>query len=334
MSYYSKSELRKKGEEIVEEAANATVREYKSEQKAEREMAAAEGRSIGPGGVHYEDGEIKDWVREQYKWIPDFFERQAQPEPEGFEPIVDAVAAVSGKFGGSGGTADPGLGYTDKVQAEIEEWQGHFSENLQNNVLVPFPTIAGNHGKIGTMLDETLGSIVNLYKGWRVDNSTLADKTIEALKDCGTKDGGDAKLGLVILGAIAGIAAAALAIPTGGGSVVLGAAVNAQIGLALTTVAAGAAITNFSIPAESGPKLQLGAPTVSEVMGNMVNAHTDFYNKLLDEEEKVTKALDANYEVLTSLRQLANAEGKVSPIMPMRPTIADSKNPSSGLAPE
>lgn len=333
MSYYSRSELRGKGEEIVEEAANATVREYDSEQKAARAKAAAEGTSIGPGGHQYSDEEIKNWVREQYNWVPDFFERQADPEPDGWDDIVASVDAVQGKFGGGNSSADPGLSFAAKAQAEIEEWEGHFSENLQNSVLIPFPTIADNQGKVATMLAETLGATVNLYRGWRRDNSGLADETIKALKDCGTKDGGDAKLGLSIVIAIAAITTAALAIPTGGGSLVLGAAVTAKVGLGLATVSSGAVIAGNFVPKE-GPKLQLGAPTVSEVMSNMVTAHTDFYNKLLDEEEKITKALDANYEVLTSLRQLANAEGVVGPLTPMRPSIAGAENPSSGLGPE
>ncbi|TWJ08089.1 hypothetical protein LX16_4309 [Stackebrandtia albiflava] len=326
MSYYSKSELRAKGEEIVDEAVAATIREADSCADAQDGLHRDEHGTDAHGSHEYSHEEVEGWVREQLAWIPDHFEREADPEPDNFEGISDAVNTTMSKLGGGdSASADPNIAFSAKAQAEIEEWDGVFSENFQNGFTIPFPTIVQNQAAVAKMLNDSLGAIVNVYRGKRRDYSELADQTIAALKNCGARDGGDEKMGLTILGAVAGIAAAALAIPSGGTSLYVG-------GIVLATIAGSAAIGGETVPKEKN--LALGAPTVMEVISNMISRQSDIYTAVYDQEEKIAGVLDGNYELLTSVRQLGAAKRIATPLTPLRPSIADAEDPSSGLTPE
>lgn len=334
MSLYSKSELRQKGEEIVKEAANATLREAESHEDAYREQQAEDGHSTaGPGAqtraiTEEEKAQLKAWVEDELSWVPDSIYNMGDPDidGDGFDSLISSVEEVAGKFGGTGSASgDPDLEFTAKAQAEIEEWQGVFAENFQNSFTIPFPTIQENQGKVGNMLYESAKAAKNVYVAKRRDVSEMCDKTIAALQACGERDGGDEKMGLVILGGVVAIASAALAVPSGGTSVYAG-------GIALSVISAG-----ISVGAEAAPEsqdLDLGAPTVNEVIGNMISRMSDINQGVSDQEQDVCKALDANYEVLTSVRSIANAEKSISPLTPMRPSIVTADDPTSGLNPE
>ncbi|GAA4925203.1 hypothetical protein [Stackebrandtia albiflava] len=326
MSYYSKSELRAKGEEIVDEAVRAT-----QDENEDSWLQAQQGMDRDPNVEDistpwYEPAELEAWVREQLAWIPDHFEREADPDPESFQGISDAVNATMSKLGGGdSSSADPNLSFTDKAQAEMEEWDGVFSENFQNGFTIPFPTIVQNQAATAKMLNDALDGLINVYRGKRRDYSELADQTIAALKNCGARDGGDEKMGLTILGALTGIAGAALAIPSGGTSL-------AVTGLVLATIGASASIGGEFVPEEKN--LALGAPTVMEVISNMISRQSDIYTAVYDQEEKIAGVLDGNYELLTSVRQLGAAKGLATPLTPLRPSIADAEDPSTGLTPQ
>ncbi|MFD0558247.1 hypothetical protein FB566_3546 [Stackebrandtia endophytica] len=325
MSYYSPSELRAKGEEIVEEAANATIREQDSflEANYERRQDDLAAGEEGPASPYYSEDEIRTWVREQYDWIPDWLESRAKPDPADFEDIVTSAQQVHFKL-----SSDTALGAMNLVQGEIEEWRGTFINNFQTSVTAPFEIIKGNQVTVAEMLVGAAEGIVNLYHGYRRDNSALADKTIEALKDCGQKDGGGAKMGLTILSALTGVVGAALAIPSGGTSL-------AVTGLVLATIGAGSSLAAGAIDgSDPTDNIELGAPTVSEVMSNMISASSDINMSLSDEEQKITEVLNDNFTLITSLRQLSNSQGKVSPLLPMRPTLADADNPTTGMTPD
>ena len=325
MSYYSESELYAKGEEIVEEAANATIREQDSYLKATQDHRAYDNaRGIeGPVGPWYLEDEIRAWVRQQYDWVPDWFQSKAKPDPAEFEDIIASAQQVEFKL-----SSDTAIGGMNGVESEIEEWRGTFINNLQNGVTEPFDIIVQNQLTVAKSLVGNAEGIVNLYHGLRRDYSELADKTIEALKDCGEKDGGGAKMGLTIVSALAGVAGAALAIPSGGTSL-------AVTGLVIATIGAGAGLGANAIDGtDPTDSLELGAPTVPEVMGNMIDRASDIYTKLQEEEQKITDVLNGNLELIIALRQLGNAKGVVTPLMPMRPTIADADNPTSGIEPD
>ena len=336
MSLYSKSELRQKGEEIVKEAANATLREAESHKEAYRGQQSEDGDptgTTGPGAQKFaiteeEKAQLKAWVEDELSWVPDSIYAMGDPDidGDGFDSLISSTEEVASKFGGTGSASgDPDLEFTAKAQAEIEEWQGVFAENFQNSFTIPFPTIRKNQGKVGNMLYESAKATKNVYMAKRRDVSEMCDKTIAALQACGERDGGDEEMGLVLLGGVVAIASATLAVPSGGMSVYAG-------GIALSVISAG-----ISVGAEATPeteKLDLGAPTVNEVIGNMIERMGEIREAVEDQEQDVCKALDANYEVLTSVRSMANAEKSISPLTPMRPSIVTADDPTSGLTPE
>ena len=262
-------------------------------------------------------------MREQYDWVPDWFQSKAKPDPAEFEDIIASAQQVEFKL-----SSDTAIGGMNGVESEIEEWRGTFINNLQNGVTEPFDIIVQNQLTVAKSLVGNAEGIVNLYHGLRRDYSTLADKTIEALKDCGEKDGGGAKMGLSILSALASVVTAGLTGPTSTSAMSIG-------GLVVATIGAGANLGSNAIDdADPTENLDLGAPTVSEVMGNMIDRSSDITTALHEQEEKITGVLNDNLELMIAVRQLGNAKGLVTPLMPMRPTIADADNPTSGIEPD
>jgi hypothetical protein len=338
MSFYSPSELQSKAEEIVEEAVAATYREAESYRQAvnakyQQDYNAAGYEGEAPPGMMpigpEQEAEFRSYVEGSFDYIPPSFESYTKPQPEPFDAIVTSFETVEGTFGGSDtSTRNSGLDFTDKAQAEIEEWEGFLSENLQNSLLIPFPSISANHGKIARSLRECMEATREIYNGQKRDISDIADKTIDALKECGTRDGSDAKLGLTVLAAVTAVVGIALTPVTGGASTAIG----FGVAMSLQTIGSAGSITSITIPPDE--EIQLGGETVNDVISNMFSAMSDLSTKVYEQEEKVIGVLEHNYDEIVKVRQHSNTTGESSQIMPLRPKLADSDDPSSGLAPE
>lgn len=333
--WYNKAELKAKGDEVVKEAKLATRREAESYRAALDAQAQQEARSKGVENTEHirgmqpitkeEEAEFNAYLDESFSWIPSAFEGYGDPNPDDFDGIIKDLAKVEGTFGGSQSSTKNGdLAWTEKAKSEIEEWKGVFAENLYNNLLLPLPTIQDNHGKIAHVLTEAMKGTQNIYNGQKRDISQLADDTIKQLKKCGTRDGDNTKLGLTVAACLMGVAAAALALPSGGTSVYV-------TGIVMASISSSTIITNATVKPGDG---DIGGKTVNDVIKSMSDGMSRISTEVSDQEQKVVKVLSKNYEMLTGLRQLGNSSKKPTPISPMRPTIADSKNPSSGLKPE
>ncbi|HZE41451.1 MAG TPA: hypothetical protein VE172_21835 [Stackebrandtia sp.] len=333
-SYYSPSELDDKAHEIIKEAKAATIRDAESYRDAVNAKYQTDYNNAGNTGTAPpammpigpdEEKEFEGWLDTYFDWIPPAYADYTKPQPEGFDSIISACKSVETTFGQSDGAiGNSDTSYINKAESEMGEWLGSLSENLQNNFLVPFPVIASNHGKIAQMLRMAMEGTQNIYAGQKRDISECADQTIDALKDVGGRDGGSESMGLTILGALTSIAGAALAIPSGGTSL-------AVTGVVLATIGAGTSIGGQLVPADQ--TLPLGGDTADDVISNMLDRMSDICTKVYDKEQDVCDVLSKNYDLLSTLRQLANAKGESGPVVPLRPTIADSKDPTSGLTP-
>ena len=311
MPEYSKAELRAKGEEIIDEAVLATEREQESLNEAYEDM----GEHGNPSADNTLMENIEGYVRDQLSWIPDALEGMADPEPDGFEDLIEKCDEIYNYVTPNGAGTSPATN-ADELQTSMGQWEGLFAQSMSNRVISPLSKIAANHEMIADVLQRSSKGIKAVYRAKRVDVSDMCDKTIEALKACGDKDGTEVKMGLVVLGAIVGVAGAAV---TGGASI------------ALAVAGAGISIGSEAIPEgdDNGP--ELGAPTVNEVIGNMIDAMSKINETVSDEEQKACELLDANYEILTSSRSITNGQtgaDKVSELVPIRPQGTDDPGAS------
>lgn len=334
-SFYSPSELRTKAEEIVTVAKEETLKAlYFYMDAADPELAQeyfATGRiddrsfrnepevpMLNPSGRR----EFDAWIDNHLAWIPGSFEPFTEPQPEDIDPLVDQAQSLAQIFG----AADGALGNSDtswirKAQTDMADWEGVLSNNFQNNVLVPLPEIAANHGRIAENLAEAMRATRNLYAAQKRDISEVADQTIAALKGVNKRGADDTAMGLTIVGALAVGVGAMLSLATAG----------ASLAGALALVEAGAAIGAATVAAGSAP---LGGKSVPEVLDNMVNRMNDISTKRQEKETKAAKALEKNHELLVALRQLSNSTGRTGPVIPLRPRLLTDPDPTTGLFPE
>lgn len=242
------------------------------------------------------------------------------PDPKKFKPLIESIQAAEDRLGA--GEAQSNANTAESTMAA--NWGGAFSSNLRNGFLSPIVSaIPANQQLLAQSVRKSLEADKALYEVSQNNIYVLSQKTIEALEKCGEKDADDLKAGLVILGCVTAIASVALAPFTAGSSLVLGTS------MALGMISAAAGTTNFFIPpAEDKP---LGGKTVDDVIANMYTVMSDAWTDISTKEDDIIKCCDDNYNNVVKVRQEANGVGKASAFTPLRPTIADAKDPSEGL---
>lgn len=264
--------------------------------------------------------EYRTSVDGMYGEIKEAYIRFGTPDPKKFTPLIDSVKAAEDRL--AAGEAQSSANTAESTMAA--NWSGAFSSNLRNGFLSPIVSaIPANQQILARAVRESLEANKALYEVAQNNIFVLSQKTIDALEKCGEKDADDLKAGLVILGCVTAIVGAALSPFTGGSSLVLG------ISMSLSIIGAAAGTTNFFIPpAEDKP---LGGKTVDDVLANMYGVMSDAWTDISTKEDDIIKACDDNYEKVVNVRQQANSAGKASPLTPLRPTIADAKDPAEGL---
>src|SRR5699024_6075065 len=151
---------------------------------------------------------IEGYVRESLSWVPDTLESMGDPDPDGFDSLIEKCDEIYNHVTPNGAGTSPAI-QADALQTSMSQWEGLFAQSMSERVISPLSKITANHEMIADVLQGSSKGIQALYKAKRRDVSELCDKTIEALKACGEKEGSDAKMALTVIGAIAGIAGAA-----------------------------------------------------------------------------------------------------------------------------
>ena len=143
----------------------------------------------------------------------------------------------------------------------------------------------------------------------------LAGNVRVAIEGSGEEGKPETRTHLTILSAVAWIAGAALAIPSGGASLYAGV-------VTLNAIAAVSGAAASLRPTGSGKSLS--ADTVDGVLEKMSEVIAQARSDLAEREKDITSALQHNLEALASLRRQAEDAKVNSPVMPAQPTIVDA----------
>jgi hypothetical protein len=249
-------------------------------------------------------------VESSYDWIVAAFQEWAASDPDVFSGHIAAIRGVEGRLG-------DGEAIRLATSAQINlasQWDGAHCTNLRN-FLGTLLVVRGNHQAIARTLRELLEAEQALYRQAQGNMLQLADNTRIAIEGSGGEGQPEHRTHLTILSAVAWIAGAALAIPSGGASLYAGV-------VTLNAIAAVSGAAASLLPA--GSAKSLSADTVDGVLEKMSEVMAQARADLAEREKDITSALQHNLEALASLRRQAEDAKVNSPVVPAQPTIVDA----------
>jgi hypothetical protein len=194
------------------------------------------------------------------------------------------------------------------------QWDGAHCTNLRN-FLGTLLVVRGNQQAVARTLRELLEAEQALYRQAQSNMLQLAGDVRVAIEGSGEEGKRETRTHLTILSAVAWIAGAALAIPSGGASVYAG----------VVTLNAIAAVSGAAASLRPGGSAKsLSADTVDGVLEKMSEVMAQARSDLAEREKDITSALQHNLEALASLRHQAEDANVNSPVAPAQPTIVDA----------
>ncbi len=170
----------------------------------------------------------------------------------------------------------------------------------------------GNQQAVARTLRELLEAEQALYRQAQGNMLQLAGDVRVAIEGSGEEGKPEHRTHLTILSAVAWIAGAALAIPSGGASIYAG----------VVTLNAIAAVSGAAASLRpTGTGKSLSADTVDGVLEKMSEVMAQARSDLAERERDITSALQHNLEALSSLRRQAEDANLNSPVVPAQPAI-------------
>jgi hypothetical protein len=247
-------------------------------------------------------------VESSFEWIVPAFAEWAAADPAAFTEHLAAISGVEGRLGDG-----EALRLATSAQINLaSQWDGAHCTNLRN-FLGTLLVVPGNQQAVARTLRELLEAEQALYRQAQRDMLQLADNVRPAIESIGGEGTHEHRAHLTILSAVAWIAGAALAIPSGGVSLYAGV-------VTLNAIAAVSGAAASLLPAGSGKSLS--ADTVDGVLKKMSEVMAQARSDLAERETDITSALRHNLEALASLRRQAEDATASSPVVPPKPTIA------------
>jgi hypothetical protein len=192
--------------------------------------------------------------------------------------------------------------------------RGTAQDDLRN-FLGTLLVVRGNQQAVARTLRELLEAEQALYRQAQGNMLQLADNVRLAIEGSGEEGKPEHRTHLTILSAVAWIAGAALAIPSGGASLYAGV-------VTLNAIAAVSGAAASLLPA--GSAKSLSADTVDGVLEKMSEVMAQARSDLAEREKDITSALQHNREALAGLRRQAEDAKVNSPVVPAEPTIVDA----------
>jgi hypothetical protein len=249
-------------------------------------------------------------VEGSYEWIVPAFQEWAASDPDALTAHVAAMRGVEGRLGDG-----EVLRLATSAQINLaSQWDGAHCTNLRN-FLGTLLVVPGNQQAVARTLRELLEAEQALYRQAQGNLLQLADNVRLAIEASGEEGKPEHRARLTILSAVAWIAGAALAIPSGGVSLYAGV-------VTLNAIAAVSGAAASLLP--SGTATSLSADTVDGVLKKMSEVMAQARSDLAEREKDITSALQHNREALAGLRRQAEDAKANSPLVPARPTIADA----------
>jgi hypothetical protein len=246
-------------------------------------------------------------VEGSYEWIVPAFAEWAASDPEVLGESIAAVRRAEGRLGDG-----EALRLATSAQINLaSQWDGAHCTSLRN-FLGTLLVIPGNQQAVARTLRELLEAEQALYRQAQSNMLQLADNVREAIEASGHEDKPDTHTHLTILSAVAWIAGAALAIPSGGASLYAGV-------VTLNAIAAVSGAAASLLP--SGSAKSLSADSVDGVLDKMSEVMAQARSDLAEREKDIASALRHNREALASLRREVEDAKVNSPIVPPQATI-------------
>jgi hypothetical protein len=249
-------------------------------------------------------------VESSCEWIVPAFREWAASDPDAFTGHIAAIRGVEGRLGDG-----EALRLATSAQINLaSQWDGAHSTNLRN-FLGTLLVVPGNQQAVARTLRELLEAEQALYRQAQSNMLQLADNVLPAIEASGHEGRPEHRTHLTILSAVAWIAGAALAIPSGGASIYAG----------VVTLNAIAAVSGAAASLRSaGTAKSLSADTVDGVLEKMSAVMAQARSDLAQREKDITSALQHNLEALEILRRQAEDARINSPLVPAQPTIANA----------
>ena len=249
-------------------------------------------------------------VESSYEWIVPAFQEWAASDPDVFTGHIAAIRGVEGRLGDG-----EALRLATSAQIDLaSQWDGAYCANLRN-FLGTLLVVPGNQQAVARTLRELLEAEQALYRQAQGNMLQLADNVRPAIEASGDERKPEHRTYLTILSAVAWIAGAALARPSGGASIYAGV-------VTLNAIAAVSGAAAGLLPA--GSAKSLSADTVDGVLEKMSEVMTQARSDLAEREKDITSALQHNLQALASLRRQAEDAKVNSPVVPAQPTIVDA----------
>jgi hypothetical protein len=251
--------------------------------------------------------EYEKQLQESYAWIVPAFQAWAAHDPDALTPGIAAIKAAEDRLGDG-----QAVRFASSAQINLaSQWDGSYCTNLRN-FLASFLIMPGNQQIVARTLRELLEAEQALYRQAQGNMLQLAEKAEEAIKACGTENRPETRTFLTILSAVAWIAGAALAIPSGGASIYAGV-------VSFNAVAAVSGAAASLLP--GGDPKSIGADKVDDVVGNVSQVMAEARGQLAARERDIVAALEHNHQALVAVRQRSADSGTAGPVTPSQPTI-------------
>jgi len=249
-------------------------------------------------------------VESSYEWIVPAFQEWAASDPDLLTEHIAAMRGVEGRLGDG-----EALRLAASAQINLaSQWDGAHCTNLRN-FLGTLLVVPGNQQAVARTLRELLEAEQALYRQAQGNMLQLADNVRPAIEGSGQEGKPEHRTRLTILSAVAWIAGAALAIPSGGASIYAGV-------VTLNAIAAVSGAAASMLPA--GRAKSLSADTVDGVLEKMSEVMAQARSDLAEREKDITSALQHNLEALASLRRQAEDAKVNSPVVLAQPAIVDA----------
>jgi hypothetical protein len=249
-------------------------------------------------------------VESSYDWIVPAFQQWAASDPDVFAGHMAAIRGVEGRLGDG-----EALRLATSAQINLaSQWDGAHCTNLRN-FLGTLLIVPGNQQAVARTLRELLEAEQALYRQAQGNILQLADKVSVAIEGSADERKPETRTHLTILSAVAWIAGAALAIPSGGASIYAG----------VVTLNAIAAVSGAAASLRPGGSARLiSADTVDGVLQKMTEVMAQARSDVAEREKDISSALQHNLQALAGLRRQAEDAKVNSPVVPPQPTIVDA----------
>jgi hypothetical protein len=255
--------------------------------------------------------EYEKHLEQTYHWIVPAFQAWSAHDPDALTPGIAAIKAVEDRLGDG-----QAVRFANSAQINLaSQWDGSFCTSLRN-FLASFLIMPGNQQTIARTLRELLEAEQALYRQAQGNMLQLAGKAEEAIKAAGTENRPETRTFLTILSAVAWIAGAALAIPSGGASIYAGV-------VTLNAVAAASGAAAGLLP--GGDAKSIGADRVDDVFANVSQVMREARAQVTAREQDIAAALEHNHQALAAVRQRSAQTGTPGPVTPSQPAIINAE---------